>query len=50
MFGAIGWYTICLAISDPEALNLKGMLSSPTKKPSPVLVYSRVTATGLIAI
>jgi NADPH:quinone reductase-like Zn-dependent oxidoreductase len=48
--GAIGWCTACLAISDPEALNLKGMPSSPAEKPSPVLVYGGATATGLMAI
>lgn len=48
--GAIGWCTACLAISDSEALNLKGMPSSPTEKPSPVLVYGGATATGLMAI
>lgn len=48
--GAIGWCTACLAISDPEALNLKGMPSRPSEKPSPVLVYGGATATGLVAI
>lgn len=48
--GAIGWCTACLAISDAAALNLKGMPSRPTKKPSPVLVYGGATATGLMAI
>lgn len=48
--GAIGWCTACLAISDPAALNLKGMPSRPTEKPSPVLVYGGATATGLMAI
>ncbi|KAK2602738.1 hypothetical protein N8I77_009246 [Diaporthe amygdali] len=48
--GAIGWCTACLAISDPGALNLKGMPSRPTEKPVPVLVYGGATATGLMAI
>lgn len=48
--GSIGWCTACLAISDPEALNLKGLPSRPAEKPSPVLVYGGATATGIMAI
>lgn len=48
--GAIGWGTAALAISDPEALNLPGMPSSPAAKQVPVLVYGGATATGLMAI
>ena len=47
--GAIGWGTSCLAISDPEALNLKGLPSKPVEKPIPVLVYGGATATGIMA-
>lgn len=48
--GAIGWGTACLAISDPEALNLQGRPSDPVEKPKPVLVYGGGTATGVVAI
>lgn len=48
--GAIGWGTACLAISDPEALNLQGRPSKPVDKPIPVLVYGGATATGIVAI
>ncbi|KAK2776562.1 zinc-binding dehydrogenase family [Colletotrichum kahawae] len=48
--GSIGWCTACLAISDPEALNLKGLPSRPAEKPNPVLVYGGATATGIMAI
>ena len=48
--GAIGWGTSCLAISDPGALNLRGLPSKPNEKPIPVLVYGGATATGIMAI
>ena len=48
--GAICWGTTCLAISDPEALNLPGVPSKPVEKSIPVLVYGGATATGIIAI
>ncbi|MCJ1323142.1 hypothetical protein MMC15_008495 [Xylographa vitiligo] len=48
--GAIGWGTACMAISDPEALNLQGRPSTPVEKPIPVLVYGGATATGCVAI
>ena len=48
--GAIGWGTACLAISDPEALNLPGTPSKPVEKSIPVLVYGGATATGIMAI
>ena len=48
--GAIGWGTACLAISDPEALNLPGLPSKPVEKSIPVLVYGGATATGIMAI
>ena len=48
--GAIGWGTACLAISDPEALNLQGRPSDPVEKSKPVLVYGGGTATGVVAI
>lgn len=48
--GAIGWGTACLALSDPEALNLPGVPSKPVEKSIPVLVYGGATATGIVAI
>jgi NADPH:quinone reductase-like Zn-dependent oxidoreductase len=48
--GGIGWGTACLAISDPNALNLQGKPSSPVEKRIPVLVYGGATATGIVAI
>lgn len=48
--GAIGWGTVCMAVSDPEALNLAGLPSKPVEKPIPVLVYGGATATGIMAI
>ena len=48
--GAIGWGTACLAISDPEALNLPGVPSRPVGKSIPVLIYGGATATGIMAI
>ena len=48
--GAIGWGTACLALSDPEALNLPGMPSKPAGKSILILVYGGATATGIMAI
>ena len=48
--GVIGWGTACLALSDPEALNLPGVPSKPAEKSIPVLVYGGATATGIMAI
>jgi NADPH:quinone reductase-like Zn-dependent oxidoreductase len=48
--GAIGFGTACLAISDPDALNLDGLPSKPVAKAIPVLVHGGASATGLVAI
>ena len=48
--GAIGWGTVCLSVSDSEALNLAGLPSKPVEKSIPVLVYGGATATGIMAI
>ena len=48
--GAIDWGTVCMAVSDSEALNLAGLSSKPVEKPIPVLVYGGATATGIMAI
>lgn len=48
--GAIGWGTVCMAVSDSAALNLAGLPSKPVVKPIPVLVYGGATATGIMAI
>jgi NADPH:quinone reductase-like Zn-dependent oxidoreductase len=48
--GTAGWGTSCLALADPEALNLQARPSSPAEKAIPVLVYGGATATGIIAI
>lgn len=48
--GAIGWGTSCLAMADPEALNLQALPSNPAEKSLPVLVYGGATATGIMAI
>ncbi|RYP39362.1 hypothetical protein DL768_010718 [Monosporascus sp. mg162] len=48
--GAIGYGTACLAISDPDALNLNGLPSKPVEKSIPILVYGGATATGIVAI
>ena len=48
--GAIGWGTVCMAVSDPEALALPGLPSKPAEKALPVLVYGGATATGIMAI
>ncbi|KAH0404850.1 hypothetical protein KCU89_g712, partial [Aureobasidium melanogenum] len=48
--GAIGWGTVSMAMSDPQALNLEGLPSKPSSTNSLVLVYGGATATGLLAI
>ena len=50
VLGAIGWGTVCMAVSDSEALNLAGLPSKPVEKPIPVLVYGGANATGIMAI
>ncbi|KAI0153231.1 GroES-like protein [Xylariaceae sp. FL1272] len=47
--GAVGWGTVGLAMSDPEALALDGFPSAPTTEGSPVLVYGGATAVGTMA-
>lgn len=48
--GGVGWSTVCLSMSDPEALGLEGRPRKPVEKPAPVIVYGGATATGLMAI
>ena len=48
--GAIGWRTVGLALSDPEALALRGRPSRPVERARAVLVYGGGTATGVLAI
>lgn len=45
----VGWSTLSLSFSDPNALGLEGFPSSPTEKNQPVLVYGAATATGTMA-
>ncbi|RYP18464.1 hypothetical protein DL765_003918 [Monosporascus sp. GIB2] len=47
--GGVGWSTLCLAFSDPEALSLQGTPSKPVEKKVPILVYGGATATGTLA-
>lgn len=47
--GGVGWSTVCLALSHPEALALEGLPSKPIEKPVPVLVYGGASATGTMA-
>ncbi|KAI0408922.1 putative alcohol dehydrogenase [Xylaria palmicola] len=49
--GAVGWGTVGLALSDPNALALDGFPSTPAgaAQREPVLVYGGATATGTIA-
>jgi NADPH:quinone reductase-like Zn-dependent oxidoreductase len=47
--GSIGWGTVGLAISDPDALGLQGLPSLPSTKKEPVLVYGGATASGAMA-
>lgn len=48
--GAIGWGTVSMAMSDPQALDLEGLPSKPSSSDTLVLVYGGATATGLMAI
>ena len=48
--GGTGWGTVCMAASDPEALNLTGLPSKPATKATPILVYGGATATGIMAV
>lgn len=46
----VGWSTLSLALSDPEALGLEGFPSAPQHRThDPVLVYGGGTATGTMA-
>ncbi|KAJ5588378.1 hypothetical protein N7537_011056 [Penicillium hordei] len=46
----VGWSTLCLALSDPEALSLEGLPTKPGhKEQDPVLVYGGGTASGTLA-
>lgn len=47
--GSVGWGTVGLAISDPDALNLQGLPSLASAKKEPVLVYGGATASGTMA-
>ncbi|KAI1423492.1 putative alcohol dehydrogenase [Xylaria sp. FL1777] len=47
--GAVGWGTVGLALSDPQALALDGFPSTPTAQSEPVLIYGAATATGTMA-
>lgn len=46
----VGWSTISLAFSDPNALNLEGLPTKPSHQTKePVLVYGGATASGTLA-
>ncbi|KAL9087507.1 MAG: hypothetical protein Q9165_006618 [Trypethelium subeluteriae] len=47
--GGVGWGTVALAMSDPDALALEALPSMPTTEKEPVLVYGGATATGTMA-
>ena len=47
--GQVGWATVALALSDPNALALAGVPSAPAVEREPVLVYGAATATGTMA-
>lgn len=47
--GGVGWSTVGLAMSSPDALALPGLPSKPAENNRPVLVYGGGTATGTIA-
>lgn len=47
--GGIGWGTVGLALSSPDALALQGLPSTPATEKEPVLVYGGATATGTMA-
>lgn len=46
----VGWSTLCLTLSDPNALALEGTPTNPTHvNNDPVLVYGGATASGTLA-
>jgi len=46
----VGWSTLCLAFSDPDALALEGLPTAPTHQSGdPILVYGGGTASGTLA-
>ena len=46
----VGWSTLCLAFSDPDALGLEGLPSKPSHQArDPVLVYGGGTSSGTLA-
>ena len=46
----VGWSTVSLALSDPNALGLEGLPTKPTHaEKEPVLVYGGATASGTLA-
>jgi NADPH:quinone reductase-like Zn-dependent oxidoreductase len=46
----VGWSTLCLAFSDPNALGLEGLPTKPThQNQEPILVYGGGTASGTLA-
>ena len=47
--GGVGWSTVILAMSSPDALGLPGLPSKPAETRLPVLVYGGGTATGTMA-
>jgi len=47
--GGVGWSTVGLAMSHPDAMDLTGLPSCPCDKMRPVLVYGGGTATGTMA-
>lgn len=47
--GGVGWSTVGLALSHPDALALPGLPSRPAERRLPVLVYGGGTATGTMA-
>ncbi|KAI0469089.1 putative zinc binding dehydrogenase [Xylaria cf. heliscus] len=47
--GGVGWCTVALALSAPDALALSASPSQPAKEKVPVLVYGGATATGTMA-
>lgn len=47
--GGVGWSTVGLAMSSPDALALTGLPSKPAESKEPVLVYGGGTATGTMA-
>lgn len=46
----VGWSTVSLAFSDPDALGIEGLPTTPShQSKDPVLVYGGATATGTLA-